>query len=256
MSRTVVAGLLLLLTACSSGGTPEAPPSSPNGSSEALALRAKVRGVGVELAWDGELESGQAFEVVRNGEVLSSSATESYLDGAPPLRRPVTYVVRLRQIGGDVLAESPAVRVRVPEPPLVEARLDGTYRLRGSITEASSGWESVAVGDAVHFTLTLDPTCERGSCTVNVKSSPFHVKLRFELEPAGDLVYEGDFSSRGWMCRPDHIASIGSVSLTIDEAEAANGQWVARKGTGTMSIAFPESSDCTGTLSADFAWAS
>jgi len=103
------------------------------------------------------------YEVVRDGVTLDDAiGSTSFRDTDVVPGGRYRYSVMAVDADGEVT--SPAVAsIRAGEPPLAEARLEGSFVVRMTVTRAS-GTKKPVRGGAIFFS--FDPQCGRGACSV------------------------------------------------------------------------------------------
>ncbi|MGH2629513.1 MAG: hypothetical protein ACRDHI_02990 [Actinomycetota bacterium] len=179
-TRTFAAATLtaIALTACTTSALDPPAPTPPALSAGAATELGRIEGLAIEQpAWkaDGsnwsltlswrEPEGFQVdhYRVVRDGVTVAGhvSGTTFRDDGARPGTR---YSYRVSGVGPAGKPTRPDVeRVKTGQPPLSEARLEGTFALR-MVVESASGTQNPVRGGAISHT--FEPRCGKGACSV------------------------------------------------------------------------------------------
>lgn len=192
----------------------------------------------VTLSWsppDGEVDR---YVVERDGGQilrLPASSTGLEVDG---LQIDRSYRFGVRAMGGGTTGPVVEVRVRTPTPPLEQAQLTGTYRVRETVRRATNlaaveGIEHPRPGSEGRNTWSFDAVCadQAGACPTNW----------FTWGPLQDrgTRYDGTFRARPASCGSGGTApTTTEMHLTISHAETVEGRWIADRFRGTMRVSF------------------
>ena len=240
----VAAALIVggIVAAIAAGGDDDPAAASPqvsdSPSPEAVApippasLKAKAKPFVVMLTWTGPLPTDplDRYEVQRNGAFIgyATPAERKYRDTSALPGKRYRYQLRVETEGG-VFSDPVRVRIKTPIPPLVQARVDGTFDARTSFNS------KVGYGDytAPTFGWEFTPICPTGPCAVRLRDS-FYDDLRIKLNRNG-ATYTGSFSGKiGLQCQGTPSTSTGSITLRVARARVVGGEWRATLLEGTM----------------------
>jgi hypothetical protein len=249
-TRLAIVGVLVVATlivggivaAIATGGRDDqaeaSPPVSDSPSPEAVAptppasLKARAKPFVVVLTWTGPLPDDplDRYEVHRNGTFIgyATPAERKYRDTSALPGKRYRYEVRVETEDG-VFSDPVRVRIKTPIPPLVQARVEGTFDARTSFNS------KVGYGDytAPTFGWELTPVCASGPCAVRLRDS-FYDDLRIKLNRSGGS-YAGSFSGQiGLQCQGTPSTSTGSITLRVAKARVVDGEWRATLLEGTM----------------------
>lgn len=208
-------------------------PSPPAELSAAQDLDAKARPYRVVLTWatPSTLPERAHYEVRRDDTHVG--------DVDPPTHRFVDddvvpgerYRYEVRVVTSDGTFSDPAVvRVRTPLPPIVEARLQGTFDVKSRFT-AKSGYGNY---DAPGFGWRFRPKCGDGPCDVAL-ADILHDELRITLRRSGGT-YRGTYTGKFTLaCGNTDIVSSVTLELRVATASVIDGSWRATRLAGTLS---------------------
>lgn len=176
--------------------------------------------------------------------LLDGRETTTYIGLSPATQAQVTglrfgtgYTIQLRAawVRGGTSQPSAALEISTPNPPVSEARLDGSAGVPVRFTVRSSNWKNLPVGKVFTDSWTLTPTCATGPCPVTLDAS-FHssghgVRFRLLLARNG-AVYSGSTRASVATCWGKQATS--TITVTITVRAAAGPQWLASAWNGTI----------------------
>jgi hypothetical protein len=195
-------------------------------------LMAKAKPFQVVLTWTGPIPADpDARYEVRRDEIFLAyvSLPERRFEDTNviPDKR---YAYEVRVETGDGLFSDPVrVRAKTPIPPIVQARVEGTFDVRTQFISKSGYGEY----SAPTFGWDLTPVCPTGPCSVRLRDN-FYEALRLKLDRSG-AAYTGSFSGQiGLECTGTPMTSTGSIDLRVKRARVVDGEWQAVTLEGTM----------------------
>lgn len=237
----VAAGIVLAASDGSAGGPP-GPPGKLRAVTDVCSAPTCERIVTtVALSWtrpDGELE---AFEIVRDGAVLVEAGPRAVTVEIDDLLIDRSYTFGVRAVGDGGTGPT-RVSVDTPVPPLAEAQLTGSYRVRERVRSATnlSGLEGIddpRPGRTIANTWGFSSVCagDAGACPTRWFSwGPLaHDQDR----------YDGSFHGRPARCAGGKkTPTTVEMHLVVERGRAADGRWLVGRfhGTTTVSFSCPE----------------
>ena len=195
-------------------------------------LKARAKPFVVVLTWTGPVPTDplDRLEVQRNGTFIgyATFGERKYRDTSALPGKRYRYELRVETQDG-VFSDPVRARVRTPVPPLLQARVEGTFDARTSFTSKVGYGDYVAPTFGWEFT----PVCTSGPCSVRLRDS-FYDDLRIKLNRSG-ASYAGSFTGKiGLQCQGTPSTSTGSITLRVSKARVVDGEWRATLLEGTM----------------------
>ncbi len=199
---------------------------------------------GATLSWAPVAEGVESVLVSRDGEVIATLTPDvvSFVDEEAPPASTVRY--RVIAVQGGVESPSEPVTVTTLDPPLTEARVDGTYRVTHSIL--ASNLTNQQTGDTLRLTWVFAADCADGACggawTIEVSSGPAVGTFKIEGEGFSGRMSGVSLSvCNGVPGRGDRA----TMDLAVAEARTIDGEWTATELAGTFSENFPAGGGCS-----------
>lgn len=235
----IVGGIVAAIAAGGGDDPAAAPPQvSDSPSPEAVepvpptSLDARAKPFVVVLTWTGPVPTDplDRLEIQRNGAFIgyATFGERKYRDTSALPGKRYRYELRVETQDG-VFSDPVRVRVRTPVPPLLQARVEGTFDARTSFTSKVGYGDYVAPTFGWEFT----PVCASGPCDVRLRDS-FYDDLRIKLNRTG-ASYAGSFAGQiGLQCQGTPSTSTGSITLRVSKARVVAGEWRATLLEGTM----------------------
>jgi hypothetical protein len=214
-----------------------AAPAAPSPSSSATPVpliapqdvKARARPFKVTLTWTHPNPyENDGFEIRRNGEWIGSveKGATRFVDDDPVIGKERTYEITATTDDGR-LSEPVSIDVTTPLPPLTEARVAGTFDVRGEVISsyhiddydhASYGWR---------FT----PSCVTRACGGRLHDEVNDITM--VVKRTGGT-YTAPFTGRLLVCNGTPVTSNGTVELHVKKARLIRGEWRAIRLIGTM----------------------
>jgi hypothetical protein len=204
----------------------------------------------VALSWNAPDGDARTVEVLVDGSVLARvepGATGYQIRGLWIDR---SYTFGVRAVGADGAGPTTTVRVTTPVPPLEEAQLDGSYRVRETVRTASNlstldGLDDPRRGEQVTSTWSFSARCadDSGACSVDW--------FRWGPLINDGSRYEASFRSLPATCSDGRrTPTTTRLQLVVDRGRASGGRWVVDRFHGAMDLSFrcPGGGPSTGTL--------
>lgn len=192
----------------------------------------------VTLSWSVSGDDVDAFQILRGGRVLGNvgaDATAHRIDG---LRIERAYVFGVRAVLDGEPGEVGTVRIRTPAPPLAEAQLTGSYRIRETVRSASNlsvveGIENPRPGSTIVQTWAFDALCEpqAGACAT----------AWFSWGPLvnSGTRYDGSFRSRPATCGGSgRVPTTTEMHLVTSSARTIDDRWRVDRFRGSLRVRF------------------
>ena len=201
----------------------------------------------LELSWQAIDEAPiDHYEVARNGVTVDDAVAGSTfrdLDVEPGAR----YRYEIVGIGADGTPTRPATAsIKTDEPPLSDARLEGTFVVR-MVVERASGTRNPVRGGAIFYG--FDPLCRSGACSVRwtVRKARTDGTLR-----RTDAVYAARLRTPLFVrnCFGAVVDEALDVRLRVTAAAPLRGRWHATRIEGTVE----EVSSYAGCMTATIDW--
>jgi hypothetical protein len=246
----VAAGLVWIVDERSSSGPLEAPPDLTATASVCAAPACERIEASVSLSWsepDGDVDGYQIVRSTRVVETVPADVTEYDMTN---LHIDRTYVLGVRAVVGRRTGPTSTIEVRTPSPPLEEAQLTGSYRVRETVRSSTNlaaveGIENPRPGRSVVNTWSFAALCEEqaGACATRWFSFG-------PLRNAG-VGYDGTFRSRPATCdRGGRTPTTIEMHLVARSGTAVEDRWLVDRFQGTMRVGFtcPGGGRSTGAL--------
>jgi hypothetical protein len=233
----VAAGIVVASTAQRSTGPPGAPRDLTATAAVCATACERIEGT-VTLSWSPPEGQVDRYVVERDGEQigrLPPSTTRFESDG---LLIGHAYTFGVWAVGDGVDGPTSEVRARTPTPPLAEAQLTGTYRMRETVRRATNlstleGIANPVPGSTGTNTWSFDVVCaaQAGACPTDWFSwGP--------LENRG-VRYDGTFHGRKARCAEGGTTpTTTEMHLVVSRADVIGGRWVADRFAGSMRVSF------------------
>ena len=203
-------------------------------------VKARARPFKVTLTWTHpNLYENDGFEIRRNGEWIGSveRGATRFVDDDPVLGKERTYEISATTDDGR-LSESISIDVTTPLPPLAEARVAGTFDIRGNVS-SSYGINDY---DDVSFGWRMKPACDTRACGFRLRDDLSDITMNFKRTGG---IYTTSFSGRlGLACGDTPVTSSGTVELRVKKARLIRGEWRAIRLTGVMRHSEPQQLGC------------
>lgn len=234
----VAAGLAWIVGDRSSSGSLDAPRNLSATANVCAAPDCERIEVVVTLSWSPPGDGVDAYQILRSGRVLvdvAAGVTSYEIDG---LRIERSYVFGVRAVSGNETGRVGTVRVRTPAPPLAEAQLDGSYRVREVVRSATNlsvveGIDNPRPGSTVVNSWMFGALCQdqAGACPTKWFSwGP--------IENSGPR-YDGSFRSRPASCAGGGTTpTTTQMHLVASSGRTVDGRWLVDRFRGTMRVAF------------------
>jgi hypothetical protein len=239
--------MMLLLAACSASSSPNEPsvaapsPTPSTASIGDLRLRAltidepdwKATGANWALVLSWRAPEGAVighYEVARDGVTVDDAViVATFRDG--DVEPGARYRYEIVGVGTDGTETLPAtVSIKTAEPPLSDARLEGTFIVRMAVDRAS-GTKNPARGGAVFFE--FDPACDTGPCAVRwtVRKARTDGRLRRD-----DAVYAAKLRTPLFVrnCLGAVVDEALEVHMRVTAAAPLRGRWRATRIEGSI----------------------
>jgi hypothetical protein len=234
----VAAALVWVVSDRSSSGPLEAPADLTATAEACAAPDCERQQAIVTLRWSQADDGVDVVEIIRSGgvlEVVEPDVTSHEIVG---LRLDHPYVFGVRAVRAGEPGPASTVEVHTPVPPLREAQLAGTYRVRERVRSATnlSSVEEIAnprPGSTAVNTWTFAALCDdqAGACPTKW----------FTWGPLQDRGrgYEGTFRSEPARCAGGGLAATTTqMHLVVLSGRAIQGRWRVDRFRGTMRIDF------------------
>jgi hypothetical protein len=255
--------LLLVLGACTASPTPgepsaTAPPATSDGPAigvlrpggltiEEPDWKATGANWALDVSWHALDEATiDHYEVARDGVTVDDALLHTFFRDRA-VEPGVRYRYAVVGVGADGTRTRPATAsIKTDEPPLSEARLEGTFVVR-MVVDRSSGTRNPVRGGAIFYA--FDPVCERGACAVrwSVRKARTDGTLR-----RTDAVYAAKLRTPLFVrnCFGAVVDEVLDVRLRVTAAAALRRRWRATKMEGTVE----EESSYGGCVTATIDW--
>jgi hypothetical protein len=239
---SLVAACLVVLPACTSGGNPQAGPSSskaPAGPKITSITATPVNADEIDLQW---VVSGDPFgySVTRDGTYLSRIDGTSYKDTDVKPKQTYTYQVDIQDSSGSYTPGASASATTPKQPPLSKARLSGSYGVRFVFT--AENYVNRSVGNKYSERWKLKPKCATGACsTVLVTNAPGAKPGVLTLKGG---TYHGSVTDTLATCQGTHYKETKTVTLHVTRGKFLHGEWTATTFSGTSSDYSPPALGC------------
>ena len=255
--------LLVVVGACTASSTPRVPATTAPSATTSEPAIGGLRPTGLTVAepewkasganWVLDLSwrpIGEAsidhYEVARDGVTVDEGVPGTTFrdrDVEPGAR----YRYEVVGVAPDGTQTRPAtVSIRTDEPPLSEARLDGTFVVR-MVVDRSSGTRNPVRGGAIFYG--FDPVCRSGACSVRwtVRKARTDGTLR-----RNDAVYAANLRTPLFVrnCFGAVVDEALGVRLRVTAAAPLRGRWHATRIRGTIE----EVSSYAGCMTATIDW--
>jgi hypothetical protein len=195
------------------------------------------------------------YTVLRGGAAVGSvpGTATSYKDlGLVPA---TAYQYRVVAVSGDHRSAPSAVLVvRTPNPPISDARLQGTWYVDSKVV--ANAVPPPAVGEMFSDTWKFTPQCASGACTA-VVSGTWGSPITVTLTRSG-AVYTGTAHPSLFTCGPSDtpMRDTLTITITVRGASMQNQMWAATSLVGTLRDQVQETSDSEGFCKASVVTAS
>ena len=213
----VAAALVWVVSDRSSSGPLEAPADLTATAEACAAPDCERQQAIVTLRWSQVDDDVDVVEILRSGRVMEVVEPDVTTREIVGLRLDHPYVFGVRAVLGNESGPASTVKVRTPVPPLREAQLAGTYRVRERVRSATnlSSVEGIAnprPGSTTVNTWTFEALCDdqAGACPARWFTwGP----LRDDGRPIRRRVPERTRQLRRWRTGPDHDADASRRAL-------------------------------------------
>ncbi len=233
----VAAGIVVASTAQRNTG----PPGAPRDLTAAVAVCAteceRIQAV-VTLSWSSPDGRVDHYVVERDGEQIGRLPPSTTRFESAGLLIGHAYTFGVWAVGGGVDGPTSEVRARTPAPPLEEAQLTGTYRVRETVRRATdlSTLEGIAnpvPGSTGTNAWSFDTVCaaQAGACPTDW----------FSWGPLTNqgVHYDGTFHGRRARCAEGGTATTTTeMHLVVSHADVIDGRWIADRFAGSMRVSF------------------
>ena len=239
--------LVLVLGACTASSTERAPsPTVPSATAEASSIGGlRPGGLTIEepdwkasgtnwslgVSWLAIDEpSIDHYEVARDGVTVDDAVTGTVFRDRE-VKPGVRYRYEVVGVGADgTRTRAATASIKTGEPPLSEARLEGTFVVR-MVVERATGTRNPVRGGAIFYA--FDPLCRRGACAVrwSVRKARTDGTLR-----RSDTVYSAKLRTPLFVrnCFGAVVDEALDVRLRVSAAAPLRGRWRATKIEGTL----------------------
>lgn len=246
----VAAGLVWIVDERSSTGSLEAPPDLTATARVCAAPTCERIEASVSLTWSAPDSDVDAYQVVRSTRVVETVPADVTEYDMANLHIDRTYIVGVRAVVGRRTGPTSTIEVRTPTPPLEEAQLTGSYRVRETVRSsmnlaAVEGIENPRPGSSAMNAWSFVALCEEqaGACATRWFSwGP--------LRNAG-VSYDGTFRGRPATCdRGGRSLTTIEMHLVARSGTAVEDRWLVDRFQGTMRVGFtcPGGGRSTGAL--------
>jgi hypothetical protein len=238
--------LLLVLGACTASSTTGEPSAEVPATAKARAIgdlrpggltieepdwKATGANWALDVSWHALDEPTiDHYEVARDGVTVDDAVTgTSFRDRQ--VQPGVRYRYEVVGVAADGTQTRPAsASIKTDEPPLSEARLDGTFVVR-MVVERATGTRNPVRGGAIFYR--FDPVCDRGACAVrwSVRKARTDGTLR-----RAEAVYAATLRTPLFVrnCFGSVVDETLDVRLRVTAAAASRGRWRATRIEGTI----------------------
>jgi hypothetical protein len=222
----------------------EAPSPSPSPTPDPLIapqdVKARARPFKVTLTWTHPNPyENDGFEIRRNGEWIGSveKGATRFVDDDPMIGKERTYEITATTDDGR-FSEPVPIDVTTPLPPLAEARVAGTFDIRGHVS-TSYGINDY---DDVSFGWRMKPSCGTRACGFRLRDDLSDITMHVERTGG---TYTASFRGRlGLACGDTPVTSSGTIELRVKKARLIRGEWRATRLVGTMRHSEPQQLGC------------
>jgi fibronectin type III domain protein len=233
----VAAALAWIVGDRSSSGRLEAPPDLVATAGVCAAPDCERIEATVTLSWSSPGGDVDGFQILRSQRVLVNVGPDVTVYEIDGLRIEHSYVFGVRAVRAGETGRLRTARVRTPTPPLEEAQLTGSYRVRETVRSATNlavveGIDNPRPGSRVVNTWTFEALCEEqaGACPTTW----------FSFGPLENTAtrYDGTFRSRPADCGGGRTPTTTTMHLVASTGTALDGRWRVDRFRGTMRVRF------------------
>ena len=234
----VAAGLAWVVSARSSSGPLRAPldliaTADACGAPDCERLQATVT-----LSWSPVDERAEVVEILRAGrvmEILEPDVTTREIVG---LRLDHSYVFGVRVVRGNDHGPASTVEVRTPTPPLQEAQLTGSFRVRERVRSARKVSSVEEIDNPRPGSSTVNDWSFTAVCSVDAGACPTRWFTRGPLHNDGRR-YDGTFRGEPATCGDGtRTATTTQMHLEVLSARTIQGRWQVDRFRGTLRVTF------------------
>jgi len=233
----VAVGIVVASTAQRSSGPPGAPRDLTAAAAVCATACERIEAV-VTLSWSPPEGAVDRYVVERDGEQIGRLPPSTTRFESNGLLIGHAYTFGVWAVGDGVDGPISEVRARTPTPPLEEAQLTGTYRMRETVRRASNlstleGIANPVPGSTGTNTWSFDVVCaaQAGACPTDWFSwGP--------LKNRG-MHYDGTFRGRRASCAEGGTTpTTTEMHLVVSHADVIGSRWIADRFAGSMRVSF------------------
>jgi hypothetical protein len=201
----------------------------------ATGLAVKQVGAEVRVRWTAPSGPSTGFEVIRNGILKDEQAGTSWADTT--IKPGHAYVYKVVNLRNGKRSAAVTASIKTVIPPLRLARLGGLYSITSRPTHVSGLKSAVKTRT---FGWRFHPRCAVGAC-----STRWGDGARTALARRAGTTYSVTYTGYANVtCDGHHATGTTTITLRVVAGAGVNGQWKAKRITGTMDTETPAQLGC------------
>ena len=234
----VAAALVWVVSDRSSSGPLEAPADVTATAEACAAPDCERQQAIVTLRWSQVDDAVDVVEIIRSGRVLEIVEPDVTMREIVGLRLDHPYVFGVRAVRGGESGPASTVEVHTPVPPLREAQLAGTYRVRERVRSATNLSTVEEIANPRPGSTTVNTWTFAALCDDQAGACPTRWFTWGPLQDDGRR-YDGSFRSEPASCAGGGLTpTTTQMHLVVLSGRTIQGRWRVDRFRGTMRIAF------------------